>query len=79
MASLALPFAGHRRAVLADGRVVLLDVFLAAVDWQGQRKDVLVSRTVGTPLAGMSLLQGSRLTMDVFEGGSVVVDELPVA
>jgi hypothetical protein len=29
------------------------------------------------PLAGMSLIYGSRLTLDGVDGGSLTIDELP--
>ncbi len=75
--ALQLPFAGHRRGTLADGSVTRLDVYLASVVWHGQQKDVLISQAAGTPLVGMSLLAGSRLTMDVSDGGEVTIKALP--
>ena len=36
--ALKLPFAGHRRATLADGSTILLDVFVAEVLWQSTRQ-----------------------------------------
>jgi clan AA aspartic protease len=75
--ALQLPFAGHRRASLADGSVTRLDVYLASLDWYGQRKDVLVSQSAGSPLIGMELLEGSRVTMDVVDGGNVNIEPLP--
>ncbi len=74
---LQLPFAGHRRGTLADGSVTRLDVYLASVVWHGRQKDVLISQAAGTPLIGMSLLEGSRLTMDVADGGDVTIEESP--
>lgn len=74
---LQLPFAGHRRGTLADGSIIRLDVYMASVDWHGQQKDVLISQAEGTPLIGMSLLQGSRLTIDGVDGGDVTIQELP--
>ena len=75
--ALQLPFAGHRRGTLADGSVTRLDVYLASVVWHGRQIDVLISQTAGVPLIGMSLLAGSRLTIDVVDGGDVTIDELP--
>ena len=74
---LQLPFAGHRRGTLADGSIIRLDVCLAGVVWHGRQKDVLISQAVGTPLIGMSLLEGSRLTMNVVDGGDVTIEESP--
>jgi clan AA aspartic protease len=73
---LRLRFAGHRRGTLADGSVTVLDVYVAVVIWHGREQEVLVSQAAGAPLVGMSLLQGSRMTMDVVEGGDIAIYEL---
>ena len=75
--ALQLPFAGHRRGTLADGSVTRLDVYLASVVWHRQQKDVLISQAAGAPLIGMSVREGNRLTMDVFDGGTVTIEALP--
>ncbi len=73
---LQLEFAGHRRGTLANGTIIRLDVYLASVDWHGRPKDVLITEAAGMPLVGMSLLEGSRLTMDVVDRGDVTINEL---
>ena len=75
--ALTLPFAGYRRGTLADGSIVRMEDYLASVVWHGQQKDVLISQAAGTPLVGMALLEGSRLTMDVLDDGDVMIEELP--
>jgi len=75
--TLHLAFAGHRRGMLADGSDLLLDVYLATVIWHGKPREVLVSQAEGAALVGMSLLRGSRLKMDVVDGGHVAIEELP--
>jgi clan AA aspartic protease len=75
--ALGLQFAGHRRGTLADGSVTRLDVYLATVVWHGLPAEVLILRTTGAPLVGMSLLDGNRITMDVVDGGDVTIDRLP--
>jgi len=72
-----LQFVGNRRATLGDGNVVVLDVYLAKVLWHNQERDVLALQADGGPLIGMSLLYGSRVTLDVVDGGDVIVDTLP--
>lgn len=74
---LRLPFVGNRRATLGDGNVVVLDVYLATVSWHGHEREVLALQSDGGPLIGMSLLAGSRVTLDVADGGAVRIDELP--
>jgi len=74
--SLQLPFVGHRRGRLADGSVVLMEVYQATVLWHGQPQDIVVSKAQGTSLLGMSLLIGSRLVLDVVDDGDVQIEEL---
>ena len=69
-----LPFAGHRRGMLADGTIARLSLYLATVTWHGTQREILVSETAGAPLVGMSLLEGDRLVIDAVEGGDVRVE-----
>ncbi|HXH13900.1 MAG TPA: clan AA aspartic protease [Alphaproteobacteria bacterium] len=75
--TLALPFAGNRRAMLADGRSVVLDLYLATIVWGGEEREVLVLQAEGGSLIGMSLLYGHRVTLNVVDNGSVIIDTLP--
>lgn len=75
--ALQLPTLGQRQGILADGSSVILPVFAATVEWHGRVKQILVSQTGGTPLIGMRLLFGSKITMEVFDGGKVLIEELP--
>jgi clan AA aspartic protease len=74
---LNLLLAGNRRAVLGDGNVVVLDMYLAKVLWHGQQRDILVLQADGGPLVGMSLLFGNRVTLEVVDNGDVLIDVLP--
>ncbi len=74
---LGLPERGRQRAVLADGRTVEVEVYLARVIWHGLERAVQVLATEGGPLVGMALLRGSRLTVDAAPDGPVLVEELP--
>ncbi|HKQ78656.1 MAG TPA: clan AA aspartic protease [Blastocatellia bacterium] len=73
---LNLPSAGNRSATLGDGSAVVLDAYLATVPWHGQDRDVLVLEAEGGALIGMSLLHGSRLSMEVMDDGEVTIEEL---
>ena len=53
-----------------------MDLFLAAVLWEGGSKDVLVLESEGGTLIGMALLGGCRVVMDVEEGGVVSIESL---
>ncbi len=61
-----LPSASSRRATLADGSMISLNVYLASVQWHGTTVEALVIEESGGPPAGMSLLQGRRVTVDVW-------------
>lgn len=75
--SLALIFHGRAQAMLADGTVVTLRKYEARVDWHGQRRDVLVLAADGGPLLGTALVHGSRLTIEMIDGGDVMIQPLP--
>jgi clan AA aspartic protease len=74
---LALTLVGKRRAFLADASVVELEMYATTIIWNNERRRIVVSLTEGGSLLGMDLLRGSRLTMDVVEGGPVVIEKLP--
>jgi clan AA aspartic protease len=75
--ALGLLARGSRRATLADGSIVALDVYRATVQWNGQKRRVLVLQAEGGSLVGMSLLYGNRVVLDVVEGGDVLIEPLP--
>jgi clan AA aspartic protease len=67
--ALGLLARGSRRATLADGSIVALDVYRATVQWNGQKRRVLVLQAEGGSLVGTSLPYGSRVVLGVVEGG----------
>ncbi len=71
---LALVFVGPTRAALGDGNEVSMDLFLAAIRWEGAPRDVLEAE--GGTLVGMALLDGHRVVMDVEEDGVVSIESL---
>ncbi|HEV7669434.1 MAG TPA: clan AA aspartic protease [Thermoanaerobaculia bacterium] len=73
---LDLVFIGPARAALGDGNEVSMDLFLAAILWEGESRGVLVLEAEGGTLIGMALLEGHRVVMDVEEGGMVSIESL---
>jgi clan AA aspartic protease len=63
-------------AILANGSVVILDVYEGVMLWDGERRTVRIHCTEGGALVGMSLLSGYRLIADIVEGGSVSIERL---
>jgi clan AA aspartic protease len=46
------------QGTLADGSVVVYDVYLAKILWNGRLRRIRVNELPATPLVGMSLLRG---------------------
>ncbi len=66
-----------RFAELATGGIAMLSSYTATILWGGQLRSIQVIETDSETLLGMELLHGSRVTLDVRDGGTVVVDALP--
>lgn len=74
---LGLQLVGARRGRLADGRLVLMQLYLANVLWDGVLRRVQVLETGGPCLIGISLLYGYVLTVEAIDGGRVIIEKLP--
>jgi hypothetical protein len=61
---------------LADGSECLFDVYSAEVGWDRKRLRILVDEADTDPLVGMALLAGYELTIEVREGGTVMIKRL---
>ena len=68
---------GNRYAHLATGEEVELPAWRGVILWDGRPISVEIIEAEGEPLLGMGLLIGSRVTIEVREGGAVTVDALP--
>ena len=73
---LGLPFVGHRVFELANGESVTFEGYLATVWWHEVLRDALVLKSDAEPLLGMTLLWGSRITIDASPNGEVTIEEL---
>ena len=73
VAELDLPFAMQGYAILADGREAAFDIYGATVLWDGQQRYVDTYVVDATPLVGMALLDRHNLSIDVEDGGRVVI------
>ena len=74
---LRLQLIGSRNVILGDGTTVTLDLYRAKVLWHDVERIVYVLQADAELLAGMSLLHGSRLTLDVVTNGNVTIEALP--
>ena len=73
---LNLPLIGKRNVLLADGNSVPLNLYRVKVIWHSVERVVYVLQSDTESLVGMSLLQGSRLTLDVVPDGDVTIAPL---
>ena len=73
---LGLRASGSQVVTLANGESDERPVYDAIVIWDGERLSLPVFGLGDTPLVGMALLRGSRVTIDVAEGGAVEVEAL---
>ena len=76
---LGLSSVGQRTFELANGELFEFQVYLESVSWHGRPSDVLILESDSVPLLGMTLLWGSRVTMDALDGGEVTIEELSPA
>jgi clan AA aspartic protease len=67
--------ADEEDATLADGQVIKCQTFEAEILWQTVVRRVQVIELEMTPLIGMKLLSGHRLTVQCHPGGKVLVEE----
>lgn len=73
---LELPWIFRDSATLGDGSEVVFDMYRASVIWHGQYQVVDVAASDAEPLVGMSLLYGSKLQIEAFEGGIVTIEAI---
>ena len=77
IAALGLPWRRRGRALLADGNESVFEIYEATVIWDGTARRVSVDEVDVMPLVGMALLYGYELTVQIVEGGRVVLKPLP--
>ena len=73
VSELGLPWVSIGRATLADGSEIAYDVYGTTVLWDGQARYVEADAADSTPLVGMLLLDRHDLSVQVRDGGRVVI------
>lgn len=76
VAQLGLPYLIKINANLANNSSVETDVYLATIIWNGVERNVAVLVMGSRPLIGTALLKDYHLSIDFYEGGTVLVDEI---
>ncbi|QZZ23293.1 clan AA aspartic protease [Leptothermofonsia sichuanensis E412] len=67
-----LPYIIRINANLADDTNVMTSVYGATVVWHGVERNIAVLAMGRRPLVGTALLEDSNLSIDFYEGGSVI-------
>ena len=68
---------GVQQATVASGEVEGFDYYAARMLWHGQLRRVEVFESIDQSLLGTELLEGSRVVVDTWEGGDVIIEEVP--
>jgi predicted aspartyl protease len=77
VAALSLVRQSGGSGVLANGSTLQFDLYAAEVEWDGNWRPVLAAAVGSETLAGMRLLAGHVLRVEVRPGGSVEIGPLP--
>jgi clan AA aspartic protease len=73
---LGLPFIAKIQANLADNSKTAVNAYAIKIIWNGIERDVIVLAMGFRPLLGTALLEDQHLSIDFYEGGTVLVDEI---
>jgi clan AA aspartic protease len=71
-----LPFIRRMPANLADNSTIWVEVYAAAIVWNGEEREAEILATGLRPLVGTLLLDGSELNIQFAESGLVSVETL---
>lgn len=74
--NLGLSYLAPIRANLADNSRVVTDVHQVTMIWNGVEREIPVLAMGRRPLIGTALLEDYHLSIDFFDGGTVLVDEI---
>ena len=77
--ALGLPQSGEERVSLADGRVIVVPMYVGSVILDHQAYEVDIAKAKTDPLAGTALLWGFSLYIEFEANGRVEVERLPDA
>ncbi|MDE2786033.1 MAG: clan AA aspartic protease [Chloroflexota bacterium] len=71
---LGLVRAGSRYSIIVSGNQEEFEYYETSVLWHGQLHRIEVFQSMDQPLLGMELLEGSRVSVDAWDGGSVIIE-----
>ena len=74
--AMALPWQGQNEVILADDTIRIFDVYDGVVSWNGRERAIYIDAVDTDALAGMGLLIGHGLRVDVVRDGMVTIEAL---
>lgn len=77
IAALGLAWKSRGLATLADGSRTFYDMHEGTVIWDGRPVTIAIDSADTTPLVGMLLLDGFKLTIEGSIGGIVTIEAVP--
>ncbi len=72
---LGLVSEGERQGILASGLEDTFEYYESRVEWHGHLYPVEILLSIDQPLLGMELLEGSRVTVEAWDSGDVIIQE----
>ena len=72
---LGLVSEGQHLGILANGNEEEFEYYKTWVSWHGRLHEIEVFQSIDQPLLGMELLEGSRVAVDAWDGGEVMIRE----
>ena len=73
---LGLIKAGTLYSIIASGNEEEFEYYETSVLWHGQLHEIEVFQSMDQALLGMELLEGSRVTVEAWDGGNVIIEEV---
>ncbi len=62
--------------MLGDGSECVFNIYAAVLIWDGDFLTIPIDEANSEPLAGMSLMEGYQLMVQVFEGGCIELSKV---
>ena len=76
---LGLASGGKITVTLATGEESQVDYYLTRALWHDELSRIEVIGSIDQSLLGMEMLRGNRIAIDAWEGGEVIIEEVPPA
>ena len=73
---LGLVRSGSQYSVIASGSEAEFDYYETSVFWHDRIHEIEVFQSIDQPLLGMELLEGSRVAVEAWNGGEIVIEEV---